>query len=352
MHPTAVNLSSPFDHFYYELDDLRVTFIILQSIIGGVTVLGSSVVLALFYNTRKKAEGSARKYFIALAVSDFQGGIFLTTIFLYAATGVRVNDPFCIESIAAMTYSLLVTLFLMVTMTIDRYFAILYPLKHKMYSSNRVTNCVIVGCWISGAIIGSCCYLTQNERSSHPGVLCFVTKERVNDYFSAFCFLFIIFPSIAVFLFAYAKMFKVIRTSVRIELIESFPKITPVLLQMQTNSSKGTLKSLGNIVIRRNTRDKHGSETTFKGISVREVRATLILFLSIFLFLLMWVPGPIGYVIYAYFPEHGTLNLGISVVLLFQLNSMVNPFLYARSIKDADKIGINWVRSCLCIGNT
>lgn len=216
MQNTAVNLSSPFDRFYYELDDSRLTFIILQSIIGVVTVLGSSIVLALFYKTRKKADGSARKYFIALAVSDLQGGVILTTIFLNAATGMRVNDPYCIESIAMMTYSLLVTLFLLVTMTIDRYFAILYPLKHKLYSTNGITNSVIVGDWIAGAVAGICCYVTRNERSPHPGVLCFVTKERVNDYFSAFCLLFIVFPSIVVFLFGYLRMFKVILTSVRV----------------------------------------------------------------------------------------------------------------------------------------
>lgn len=211
-----LNYSSPFDHFYFELNESRLTFVILQTIIGSVTIVGSVIVLVLFYVTRKNSSGSARKYFIALAVSDLQGGVLLTTMFLYAARapGLLVNDPYCIESISVMTYTLLFTLLLLVSMTIDRYFAILYPLKHKYYSNDETTNGVIVGCWILACANGFCCYITQHEYSPHPGVLCFVTKERVNDYFSGPCILFIVCPSIVTFLFGYMKMFRTILTSV------------------------------------------------------------------------------------------------------------------------------------------
>ncbi|XP_063706355.1 type-1 angiotensin II receptor A-like [Culicoides brevitarsis] len=309
--------SSPFDNFYRELLEKRSWFIIFQAIIGLITCTGASIVLFLFYLTRKKFNSasmtSARKFFIALATADFQSGIILTPVLMNAAaTGLRVNDNFCVESICLVSYTLLVTLFLLVTMTCDRYLAIFYPLKHRVHSKSGVTCFVIVACYILGGILAFLCYLSRNLESPHPEVICFVSYERISDSYSQPVILFVVFPSIFVFVVAYVRIFKAIRTSTK-----TVPK---------------SMKNAEKIIIRRNTRK------ILTGISAREVRATLILFLTILLFLLVWIPAPVGFIIYRYFPSYGSLNLGIAVLLCMQLNSMINPFLYARNIKNSRKL--------------
>lgn len=135
----ANNSSSPFSHFHENLEEYRVTYVVFQLIIDLVTIIGSITVLALFYYTKHKSNGSFRKYFIALAASDLQCGIICTVSFQYMVQGVRINDPYCKEAFFSVYYSLCVTYALLVAMTIDRYFAIVHPLKYKSMSIPRNT---------------------------------------------------------------------------------------------------------------------------------------------------------------------------------------------------------------------
>lgn len=113
---------------------------------------------------------------------------------------------------------------------------------------------------------------------------------------------------------------------------------------MKTEASNtGKLKTLGQVLLNRNIKDE--TRCQFKGISIREVRATLILFLTIFLFLAMWIPSVTSYVMTKLSPEKSSLLMILIHLLLYQLNSMVNPLLFARTIKDANKIFSRWTSS-------
>lgn len=106
-------------------------------------------------------------------------------------------------------------------------------------------------------------------------------------------------------------------------------------------------KELGKIVIRKNTRND--METMLGGLKVRDVRSTLILFITILFFLLTYMPGIVLLVMFESFPHKTSLNGTLAAYVISQLNSMVNPFLYARNIKNAGKIIRSWLNLCLCI---
>lgn len=106
-------------------------------------------------------------------------------------------------------------------------------------------------------------------------------------------------------------------------------------------------KELGKIVIRKNT--KNDMETMFGGLKVRDVRSTLILFITILFFLLTWIPGIVLLVMFQLFPDKTSLNGTLAAYVISQLNSMVNPFLYARNIKNAGKIIKSWLKMSVCI---
>lgn len=211
---TTSNNSSPFAHFTPELAEYRLNYIIIQSIIGSVTILSSLFVLALFYCTKHKADGSSRKFFIALTIADLQYGVICSIAFLYVIHDVRINDPYCMELIACVYYTLYVTMFLLFTMTIDRYFSIIYPVKHKFWSTKQVAGLAIIGSWIGGVVMGSGVYFTSLDVAPHPHVLCLVTIERTSDTYTIVAIICAKTPCLMLFLYAYVKMFKVIRQSV------------------------------------------------------------------------------------------------------------------------------------------
>lgn len=102
-------------------------------------------------------------------------------------------------------------------------------------------------------------------------------------------------------------------------------------------------RELGKIVIRKNTKND------MEGLKIRDVRSTLILFITILFFLLTWIPGIVLLVMFQLFPDKTTLNGTLAAYVISQLNSMVNPFLYARNIKNAGKILKGWLKASICV---
>lgn len=113
---------------------------------------------------------------------------------------------------------------------------------------------------------------------------------------------------------------------------------------LSNTSNKQTFRNLGKVILGRHK----GMEHIFAEINFRDLRASLILFLSILLFVLIWVPWCIAYVFFKYYPEKMSLALLLSIYMMFQLNSMINPFLYVRSIGDADVILSRWIKRLFC----
>lgn len=111
-------------------------------------------------------------------------------------------------------------------------------------------------------------------------------------------------------------------------------------LNSTSTSQTNTLIELGRIVVRKNTHKD--LQTKNGGIKMREIRSAMILFITIILFLLSWVPGIILLIILRIYPSASSLTGTLAVYALAQLNSMVNPFLYARNIKNASSIIKRW----------
>lgn len=206
--------NSSFIHFNQDLEKYRLVYIIIQSIFSFITIFGSLTVLALFYFTKHKNDGSFRKFFIALTVSDLQCGIICCTSFNYVAQGVSINDSYCMKAVAFVYYTLYVALFLLFTMTIDRYFAIVHPVKHKRLSSNTITYSAIAASWIGGVVMGVGVFWTCHESSPNPELLCVVPIDRINYIYTMVAIFCANFPCMILFLYAYVKMFKVILESV------------------------------------------------------------------------------------------------------------------------------------------
>lgn len=81
-------------------------------------------------------------------------------------------------------------------------------------------------------------------------------------------------------------------------------------------------------------------------LKVREVRATLILFLTVIIFLLCWVPAVLILVVHKIRPILGTVTEMFLVCTVLKIYSMINPVLYAFTLKDIRKAFRRFLYNC------
>lgn len=211
----ANDTSQVFTRFNTNLDEIQLIFVVIEVIIGLTIIIGNAIVLALYCQEYGNSVGkkNSQKYFISLAVADLVQGLIVAPLAIFVSFGVRTNDRFCLESIATAVTTIFISLFLMVGMSLDRYFAITQPLKYVSGVNDRITHTVIIGSWIGGVTVGVCLYYTA-DISQNPDTLCFVHTERTSLIFNIISAGFIVLPSILLFLFIYSRIYKVILQAV------------------------------------------------------------------------------------------------------------------------------------------
>ncbi|XP_006823205.1 tachykinin-like peptides receptor 99D [Saccoglossus kowalevskii] len=146
------------DDWVYTLDTLPEKRIIILSIIFGASILVSAVgnVSAIVMLTRRKGhKNSLYSLLMNLAIADWSMSI-LCLPFLFASTmSVEwvFGAFFCTLIPFALKISEIVSIFTLVVIGIDRYHAVMYPLKRRITSRQKTAMLVLI--WIV-AILLSC----------------------------------------------------------------------------------------------------------------------------------------------------------------------------------------------------
>lgn len=198
--------------FNVVLNDLHIFFLTIEIIIGTVTILGSSLVLALYYHERKSNKNSHR-YFTAMAIGDLVQGFVTPTICIYFSFGITVSDPFCFESVTLGTTVVFFSMLLMLAMSVDRYFAIMKPIVYKSKVTKEITYGVIGACVIGGLLAGGITILGRKE-PTNPNALCFVFSEYMQLEFNVFFLGGIVTPCLIIFVYSYVRIYGVILDAV------------------------------------------------------------------------------------------------------------------------------------------
>lgn len=129
-------------------------------------------------------------------------------------------------------------------------------------------------------------------------------------------------------------------------------------------SSKRKLSELSDIMMRRNTSqsfngsfisaaNSHNGTTdtnnNFGKEKTLEIRTTLILFITVILYLLCWIPGVILLALLIYDPNTVTIYTMIASYALAPLNSAVDPFLYALNLRGSRRAAKKLLKRILCV---
>ncbi|XP_071962771.1 melatonin receptor type 1B-B-like [Antedon mediterranea] len=135
-------------HQYIELSLL---FIIM--VIG---ILGNLLVLVVYYKNRHRKQSTANYFLCSLALSDLIVCIAVIPIHFYLEiTSIYrvLKDTECQVSLFIWNQTLLCSSWILVGISIDRYFAIRYPLETKINA--KKAKIMIIGIWAMSVLVAS-----------------------------------------------------------------------------------------------------------------------------------------------------------------------------------------------------
>lgn len=132
------------------------------------------------------------------------------------------------------------------------------------------------------------------------------------------------------------------------------------LFQMNKNvTNESNLTKLGRIMMRRNTSQSFNQPNNCSSEvdnnnciakdRAREIRITIILFITVILYLVCWIPAVIVLALLIYNPYSISLYAMIASFAICPLNSIVDPFLYAFNIRGANRAAKKLLRRILCL---
>lgn len=129
-----------------EIYELNYFYTILEVLVSIVACVGNACVIIVFHRERRLRKRT-NYYIVSLAIADFLVGLLGIPFAIMASIGLPTNLYACLFTISLLVVLCTISIFCLVAVSIDRYWAILYPLA---YSRNVRTK----------TAIGMCIYIT------------------------------------------------------------------------------------------------------------------------------------------------------------------------------------------------
>ncbi|KAL0272863.1 UNVERIFIED_CONTAM: hypothetical protein PYX00_005685 [Menopon gallinae] len=227
-----------------------------------------------------------------------------------ASIGLPRNFYLCLFTVSLLIVLCTISIFCLVAVSIDRYWAILHPMSYSRNVSSRTAIGIIIVCWLAGTLVGFLPLLGWNEGGSLDGKCLFV-KVMDYDYLVFLYFATIIIPAILLAAF-YTHIYRVVLNQLR-QIVMLSPRGQP---GSPGRSSGVMLRMLG-------------------AAQKREVKATQNLAIIVLFFIICWIPLYTINCVKAFCKDcEISQTLTNSCIILSHLNSSFNPFLYAYHLKD------------------
>ncbi|CRK98611.1 CLUMA_CG012025, isoform A [Clunio marinus] len=235
-----------------------------------------------------------------------------------ASVGLPKNLYACLFTTSSLVVLCTISIFCLVAVSIDRYWAILHPLAYSRNVRTKTAIGIISLCWVFGSVIGFLPVFGWHNGTEDEQ--CFFTEIMDYNYLVFLYFTTIITPSIILAVF-YGLIYRVI------------------LKQVNKTSSSLRLSSTG--LDSKVSTMKHSSSETHvlrllnSAAQKREVKATQNLSIIVAFFMICWIPLYTINCINA-FCQECVRNASITYfgIILSHLNSAINPLLYAYHLKD------------------
>lgn len=132
----AVNASLVTSSLAGSLAGLNVPYAACETLVAFMAVVGNGLVVVAFKRERRLRRRT-NYYIVSLAVADLLVGLFGIPFALLAYVGLPSNLYACLFTMSLLVVLCTISIFCLVAVSVDRYWAILHPLG---YSRNVSTN--------------------------------------------------------------------------------------------------------------------------------------------------------------------------------------------------------------------
>lgn len=185
-------------------------YYIITGIISIATFLtNATVILVVLKN--KTLQSNSNRFLTSLAGADMLFGLCSSQQVIHDIVwGVRKTQSSCVTVVTFASFLITETLATLALMTVDRYLAIVHPVKYKVFFTVAKANTVILVSWSYGTVVGLVA-MAQAFKLWKPEVaLSCITENMTTDAFRYFLLAYYILV-ILFLVFAYIRIVQVSR---------------------------------------------------------------------------------------------------------------------------------------------
>lgn len=302
--------------------ELDIPYTVFEVLVAIFSIIGNLMVIIVFRRERKLRRRT-NYYIVSLAMADFLVGSLGIPFAILASIGLPKNLHACLFTVSLLVVLCTISIFCLVAVSVDRYWAILYPMAYSRNVRTRTAIVIISVCWVAGAIVGFLPLFGWHADVPHDQECLFVEVMDYN-YLVFLYFATIITPALLMLAF-YTHIYRVIIKQVR------------QIVTMNPASDLSRRSSTAQMQVTTPGRAGHtGTMLRVLGAArKRDVKATQNLSIIVLFFMICWIPLYTINCIKAFCPDcyiHPKWTL--FCIILSHLNSAVNPVLYAYHLKD------------------
>ncbi|KAH8363520.1 hypothetical protein KR084_011166 [Drosophila pseudotakahashii] len=302
--------------------ELNIPYTVFEVLVAIVSIIGNVLVIIVFRRERKLRRRT-NYYIVSLAMADLLVGSLGIPFAILASIGLPRNLHACLFTVSLLVVLCTISIFCLVAVSVDRYWAILYPMAYSRNVRTRTAIFIISMCWVAGTIVGFLPLFGWHADVNHNQECLFVEVMDYN-YLVFLYFATIITPALLMLAF-YTHIYRVIIKQVR------------QIVTMNPASDLSRRSSAAVVQVTTPGRAGHtGTMLRVLGAArKRDVKATQNLSIIVLFFMICWIPLYTINCIKAFCPDcyvHPKLTL--FCIILSHLNSAVNPVLYAYHLKD------------------
>ncbi|XP_043462047.1 adenosine receptor A2a-like [Leptopilina heterotoma] len=285
---------------------LNIPYTVCEILVAIGAIFGNGLVIIIFIRERKLRRRT-NYYIISLAVADLLVGLFAIPFAILASIGLPINLHACLFTVSVLIVLCTISIFCLVAVSIDRYWAIIYPMAYSRIVRTKTAIGIICICWIAGGLVGFLPLAGWNAGKKLDDN-CIFTEVMDYNYLVFLYLTTIIIPGILIGA-SYAHIYRV------------------VIKQLQQNV---TINPIGSKEF------QPGTMLRLLGAAQkREVKATQNLARIVIFFIICWFPLYTINCIVAFCPKCSVNQVFLNFcIILSHLNSVGNPILYAYHLKD------------------
>ncbi|KAF2880090.1 hypothetical protein ILUMI_26082 [Ignelater luminosus] len=131
--------------------EANIYYTISEVLVSLFAIVGNSLVITVFCKERRLRRRT-NYYIVSLAAADLLVGLLGIPFALLAAVGLPTNLHACLFTVSLLVVLCTISIFCLVAVSVDRYWAILYPMGYSRHDSAPVYKAKITQTWLQNNV--------------------------------------------------------------------------------------------------------------------------------------------------------------------------------------------------------